>query len=412
MRLAVVGGGLSGLVAAIELSSEHEVILYEENDEVGGRVRSKRRDGFVFDRGFQVLFTAYPEARRYLDYDALDLRPYDPGARVASEDGVSTLADPLRDPFAAPAALLSRDATFLDKLRVLRLRAALRGKTRDEIFDGDGTSTREYLGARGFSSRFIERFAEPFYGGITLDRSLETSSSVFEFTFSCLSRGRTVVPARGMGAIPEQLADKAREMDVEILTDTHVEDTVPKGDRVEVVTETSEEYDGVVVATDPHEAERLTGVETPDGGKGCTTVYYVLDESLGVGKKLLLNADQRDGEPNQLAPVSNVAPEYSPPETPMVSATWLEPRDDPDTLDEGTRAALARWGFDVGIEMVHLDTVEFAQFEQPPGAHSSLPSNEAPEGNVVLAGDYTEDSSINGAMLSGRRAAESLDSLE
>jgi len=362
-------------------------------------------------RGFQVLFTAYPETRRYLDYDALDLRDYSPGARIASDDGVSTLADPLRSPRDAPAAFLSRDVTFADKLRVLWLRTALRRKRRDDCFDGDETTTRDYLRERGFSSRFVSRFAEPFYGGVTLDRSLGASSSVFEFTFSCLASGRTVVPARGMGAIPEQLAERAAEAGAEVVTGTAVETVAPKGGAVSVEADATEEYDAVVVATDPSEAERLTGVETPDGGKGCTTAYYVLDEPLDVGKKLVLNADPRGDEPSHIAPVSEVAPEHSPDETPMVSATWLEPRDDTNALDEGTHAALARWGFDVGPEQVHVDSVEFAQFGQPPGFREALPTNDAPDGNVYIAGDFTEDSSINGAMLSGRRAAEAVELL-
>jgi hypothetical protein len=107
-----------------------------------------------------------------------------------------------------------------------------------------------------------------------------------------------------------------------------------------------------------------------------------------------------------------VAPEHAPEGTPVVSATWLEPRDDAGALDEGVRAALGRWGFDTDAERVHYDTVEFAQFPQPPGFRETLPSNDAPDGNVFLAGDYTEDSSINGAMLSGRRAAECVGSLQ
>jgi len=317
----------------------------------------------------------------------------------------------LRAPRDTLASLLSRDATFADKLRVLRLRAELRGKTRDECFAGGGETTREYLRERGFSPRFVERFAEPFYGGITLDRSLETSSSVFEFTFSCLSRGRTVVPARGMGAIPEQLAERARDEGAEVVTGTRVGDITPKDGAVGVEADASEEYDAVVVATDPHEAERLTGVETPDGGKGCTTAYYALDEPIG-GKKLVLNADPRGDEPSHVAPVSNVAPEQSPRDTPVVSATWLGTRDDTEALDEGMSAALARWGFDTDADHVHHDTVEFAQFPQPPGFREMLPSNDSPDGNVFLAGDYTEDSSINGAMLSGRRAAEAVGSLQ
>jgi Flavin containing amine oxidoreductase. len=141
------------------------------------------------------------------------------------------------------------------------------------------------------------------------------------------------------------------------------------------------------------------------------TQYYVVSDPLDVGKKIVLNADQRDGEPNQVVPVSNVAPEHSPSETPLISATWLEPREEGSALTGGTRGALSRWGFDVDVEPVHTAVVEFAQFGQPPNVHETLPSNDAPEGNVFLAGDYTHDSSINGAMLSGRRAAELVESV-
>jgi len=310
---------------------------------------------------------------------------------LASDDGVSTLTDPFRDPKDALGALASRDVTFADKLRVLRLRFALKNKTRDEIFAGDDEdeTTREYLRRRGFSSRFVSRFAEPFYGGITLDRSLGASKRVFEFTFSCLASGKTVVPARGMGEIPKQLAEKACDAGTEVVMGTRVEGVTAKGKGADAAVDlktnaTTEEYDAVVVATDPHEAERLTGVGTPDGGKGCTTQYYVASEPLDVGKKIVLNADQRDDEPNQVVPVSNVAPEQSPPDTPLISATWLEPCDseDEDTLAEGTRNVLERWGFDASIEPVQTEAVEFAQFGQPPGVHETLPANNAPEGNA------------------------------
>jgi len=411
VRIGIVGAGLAGLVASLELAHEHDVTVYEESDEVGGRVRTVLEDDFVFDRGFQVLFTAYPEARRYLDYDALDLREFDPGARIASEDGVSTLADPLRSPKDALPSLLSDDATFADKLRLLRLRLGLQGADRDDCFTGEETTIRDYLDGRGFSSVFIESFAEPFYGGITLDRSLGTSSHVFEFTFSCLSSGRTVVPAEGMGAIPQHLASKAREEGAEFETNVRVRSVSSDG-TVETP-EATHENDAVVVATDPAGAERLTDVSTPDGAKGCVTQYYVADESLGVGKKILLNADRRDGEPNQLVPVSSVVPEHSPDGTTLVSATFLgdEPQNrDDEELSESTRGVLGRWGsgedFDVSLETVHTARVPLAQFEQNPGFADELPSQDAPDGNVFLAGDYTHDSSINGAMLSGRRVAQ------
>ena len=73
--VAVVGAGLAGLAAADRLTRAGlDVVVLEAYDGVGGRVRTDRVDGFLLDRGFQVLNTAYPATRRVLDLDALELR--------------------------------------------------------------------------------------------------------------------------------------------------------------------------------------------------------------------------------------------------------------------------------------------------------------------------------------------------
>jgi len=82
-EVLIVGAGLAGLCYARrlgELGIPYQIL--EASDDVGGRVRTDRVDGFLLDRGVQVLLTAYPEARRVLDYTSLDLRPFYPGALV------------------------------------------------------------------------------------------------------------------------------------------------------------------------------------------------------------------------------------------------------------------------------------------------------------------------------------------
>ena len=70
--IIIVGAGVAGLVCAIEIHrGGRPVLVLDAASEVGGRVRSTTRDGLVFDYGFQVLFTAYPTLRSYLDLDAL-----------------------------------------------------------------------------------------------------------------------------------------------------------------------------------------------------------------------------------------------------------------------------------------------------------------------------------------------------
>jgi len=412
-EVVIVGGGLAGLVAARRLADNGaDVTLFERRDELGGRVRSRTVDGFTLDRGFQVLFTEYPAVRAELDRDALDLRTFAPGATIARPDHRSTLADPLRAPFAAIESAMNPDVTVMDKLRVLQLRRQLATADPETLLDGPAESIRSYLDRKGFSDRFLENFAAPFYGGVTLDRSLSTDAGIFRYTFSMLSRGNTAVPAQGMGALSDQLAARARGSGVTVEADTEVAavDSDDGSGTVEAGGETVD-ADAVVVATDPKRASELMGVETvPTDPRGCVTQYFSTraHRSLNTGRRLVLNAV--DSCPNTVAPLSTVAPEYAPDGKALLSATTLGVPDRTDeALATAVRDALVTWypehRFD-DLELVATDRIEFAQFDQPPGFRDDLPSADAPEGSVYLAGDYTQWSSIQGALESGQIAAE------
>ncbi|MFB6157203.1 MAG: NAD(P)/FAD-dependent oxidoreductase [Haloferacaceae archaeon] len=411
--VVVVGAGLAGLVVARRLADAGaSVTVLERRDGVGGRVRTRERDGFTLDRGFQVFFPAYPAASGELDLAALDLRRFRPGAVIAREGRRSVLSDPLRDPRAAVESALNPEVPASDKLRTLLLRRDLRGRSEDEVFSGRDLSIREYLDEWGFSDRYVERFVAPFYGGITLDRSLSTSKRVFEYTFRMLSESAAALPADGMGAIPAQLADRARTAGAEIRTGERVTavDTADGGVTVEADTRLG--ADAAVVATDPRTARDLTGVgSVPTEAVGCVTQYYALPEhaALDTGRKLVLNAD--DAAPNTLVPLSEVAPEYAPDGRELVCATFLGDgalgRSD-DELAVLTREAFGSWYPErsaASLDRLATDRIEFAQFAQPPGVHESLPDARDPDGPVYLAGDYTTWSSIQGAIRSGREAA-------
>ena len=415
--VVVVGAGLAGLVTARRLAAaDIDVTVYERRDEVGGRVRTERRDGYRLDRGFQVLFTAYPMVKAELDLDALDLRRFKPGATIARPGKRSVLSDPLRDPGALLSSVQNDEVTTTDKLRTLALRQHVTAQREDEFFAGRDASIREYLREWGFSRQYVENFVAPFYGGITLDRSLSTSRHVFEYTFRALSEGSIAVPAEGMQAIPEQLADHAREAGAESRLGEPVEAIDDDGDGVMVTTtEETVDADAVVVAVDPKRAQELTGVDAiPTEARSCVTQHYRLPagEAPATGKRLLLNAG--DESPNTVVNMTAVVPEYAPGDVDLLNATFLgeEPQDVPaEELEERTRRALESWyperAFE-NLERVETHRIPFAQFDQPPGVYDDLPATRAAGGRVYLAGDYTRWSSTQGAMRSGRDAAEAL----
>src|SRR5258706_16137972 len=95
----IVGAGLAGLCCARELQAKGVSFqILESSDGIGGRVRTDQVDGFLLDRGFQVLLTAYPEARAVLDYAALDLKKFTPRTLSWFAGGLNQLVDPWRPP--------------------------------------------------------------------------------------------------------------------------------------------------------------------------------------------------------------------------------------------------------------------------------------------------------------------------
>ncbi|RCU46202.1 FAD-dependent oxidoreductase [Haloplanus salinus] len=415
--VAVVGAGLAGLVAARHLADAGaSVTVFERRDDVGGRVRTGHEDGFTIDRGFQVLFTAYPAVRRELDLSALDLGAFSPGAVIARPGERSVLSDPLRDPFSLTDSIFNREVTTTDKLRTLALRQHVGGRDEAEIFDSDDAPIDDYLRDWGFSTDYVDNFVAPFYGGITLDRSLSTSKRVFEYTFKSMSEGKIALPAEGMAAVPAQLADHARGAGATIHLGAPVAAVTPDGDGTTVETETrTVDADAAVVATDPRTARRLTGVATiPTTGRPSTTLYCALPDDTPLDDKRKIHLNAASDSPNIVVPLSSVAPSYAPDDRTFLAATFLGgdalDADEADLL-ESVRDALAAWYPERlfgGLEAVHTERIEFAQFAQPPGVHDDLPDIRDPNGPVYLAGDYTTWSSIQGAMRSGREAAEAV----
>jgi phytoene dehydrogenase-like protein len=162
------------------------------------------------DHGFQVLLTAYPEAKKHLDFQELDLQEFLPGAVVFKNKKQKIIGDPLKDPSLVFSTLFSGIGNFSDKFKVLKLNSILKKKSLSEIFSDKEQATLSYLQDFGFSSEIIDDYFKPFFSGIFLETKLETSSRMFEFVFKMFGEGSAAIPRKGMEAIPKQLSQKLK----------------------------------------------------------------------------------------------------------------------------------------------------------------------------------------------------------
>ncbi len=402
--VVIVGAGLAGLTCARVLAAGGAAVqVLEAGDGVGGRVRSDRVDGFVLDRGFQVFLTHYPEARRLLDLDALDLCAFEPGARVWTGEGFSVIGDPFRDPSRLFETLRADVGSLFDKLRILKLRQRSLSGPETTPFERAERSTVAELKALGFSSRVIERFFRPFLGGVFLDGRLETSNRMLYFTWRHFAGGDVAVPAGGMGRIPAQLAAGLPA------------GTVRLGARVaqvhhdRVVLDDGEQVFGLpVVATDGGSAAKLLGVEARRG-QDTTCVWYAADDAPLASRHLMLDGTGR-GPVNHMALMSEVAPAYAPAGQALLSVNVLgTPDADDEALDGAIRAQLTEWlgGAVAGWRRLAVQRIRDALPAQPPGVLDP-PERPLTMGGIHVCGDHRHNGSINGAMASGRRIAEAL----
>ena len=303
----VVGAGLAGLAAARQIKSRgRSVIVIEAQDGVGGRVRTDKVDGFLLDRGFQVLLTAYPELKTQIDMSALDLKMFSSGALVMRDGKPSVVTDPFREPKRAAATVFAPIGSLTDKLRVAALRWRVMHRNEDKILNSADISTVVALRGLGFSTKMIDRFFRPLFGGIQLDPELRTSRRMFEIIFKYLSEGQSALPTNGMSAIPEQMAKHLGAENIFLNTRvTNIESGFVSTANTRIETK------AVVVATDqPSASELLRTSEITSRVAGC--VYFSADAPPTHEKFVVLDGTGQ-GPVLNAAVLSNIAPSYAPP---------------------------------------------------------------------------------------------------
>jgi phytoene dehydrogenase-like protein len=380
--ILIIGGGIAGLQAASILHTKRiDFILFEKQAYVGGRVSSIVKDGFILDRGFQVLQTSYPEVQRSLDLAELNLHFFESGAMVKDQ----LFFNPLRRPF----DLFSSDIlTFKDVFSLIKIWFRLQGN--EPALDGNKQTTQELINSYAFSDRFKNEFLVPFFQGVFLQESLTQPASLFFYYLQQFLYGNAAIPAGGMQAIADQMAsslpaDKLK-LNQEIVAISPTSVTLKSGEIIE--------GNAVILAVDLPVAAKLLGVKSPET-LGSRTFYFSAKSSVNqpgllrlVGEEHLLH----------FTCLTDVNPDLAPKGKALYSATSLK-----NSSETEIKAALERQL--PGKKLTFLQSFDLPHSLQLVDDYEAI--KKAAEG-IVLAGDYLEFPSLQGALESGRKAADEI----
>ncbi|WP_409073549.1 FAD-dependent oxidoreductase [Micromonospora chalcea] len=394
--VVVVGGGLAGLATTRRLHRAGVPWrLLEASDRLGGRVATDRVDGFLLDRGFQVLNTAYPRLAGLVDVGALEMGWFTPGVLVRRGDRLERLVNPLREPAGAPATLTAGIGTLTDRLRFGALAAGYATLPVGRLLNTPETSAEKALRRAGLSDAIIEELLRPFLSGVLLDRELATSSHVLAVIMRSFARGRIGLPADGMAALPRALAAPLPAELIDL--NTPVTEVAPGRVRTPSGEITCR---AVVVAADPPAAATLLP-GLPRVRMHAYTTYYHRTETAPLDEPiLLLDGDRRETIANTVV-VSRAAPTYAPDGQHLVATSVVGPQTPPEPV---IRRELDRLYGRSTADWTHLTTITVPD---------ALPAAPPPQGRLrkpvalgdglYVAGDHRDSPSIQGALASGWR---------
>ncbi len=379
----VIGAGLAGMAAALTLQkSGCDVAVIESSDRTGGRIASDEIDEFILDRGFQLINGNYSEIKRWRLLEDIDFKIAPRTIGVSTLDGIVRLGDPRS---ALMSALSNKSGSLYSKVSFLRY---LTSPARIN------ESVEEHFLRTGVSDLYFKTL-KPFLQGVFLADPSKVSAMIGREIIGSFINGRSGIPMRGVGDMAVRMA--ARITDLRL--NTQAEEFLDGG------VQTNQGFikaEKIILATDLTTAGQLLGAGQIGRLTGSTTWYHATENPPTKNAELIVDSVNRGPVVNSIV-ISNLAKGYAPAGQSLISSTTIKHASE----SEVRRQLALMWG----------SSTEDWRFLAKYEINSALPlfqpgyvktKNIKTEKNVYSAGDYLESPSQNGALLSGRKAAEQL----
>lgn len=400
IKIHIIGAGISGLIAAKVLEeNDYSPTLIESSNNVGGRIKTIIKEGYQLDKGFQVLLTEYPKAKKHLDYRALRLQKLVSGACIFINNKQFIIGNPIRNISLLIPTLFSDIGNISDKLKILKLYLYLRFKSIEKIFSSKELKTIDYLEKYGFSKKIIENFFEPFFAGIFLETELSTSSRMFEFVFKMFAQGDVAIPESGIQEIPYQIAKKLTRTNFMFSTQV---DKILEGEII-LKNKSKIKSDYTIIATEAKnllEGHNLNSVKW----KSCVNFYFEIEKkSLRNGLIGLLPG--KNTVINNIFFVSGIKSKFTGAKQ-LLSVTVIDSKSFSNgNLIDRVKYELKKY---CRINVIRLIS-QFNITKSLPDLHdlsnTKTPSEFQISNSIFLAGDHELNPSLNAAITSGEMSA-------
>ncbi len=394
-KVIVVGGGLSGLSAAIELERQGvNVTIVESSSRIGGRLKTDHYKGFKLDHGFQVLLTSYREVKRLGLKTDLDLKKFQSGAALRFEKLWLSIYNPVAHPLRFFKTLKCLPIKFL--IDFFRL-----AKPLFSPFNSKG-STLDYINKIKLSFYFKNYFIKPFFAGVFLETELKTRALFFQKYLRCFFMGKAALPIGGMEQIPKELLRRLSRTQV-LLNSSVV--SVGKGE-VCLSNGDTLRAEAVILALSNPALNKLDKRIKLVKSLPVTCLYYTVPKgSLDVEGILYLGFNSAI---NNVCFPSIVQPSYAPAGYDLISVSVVDLKwqNNPRLVGQ-VENELCNW---FGLDLKKLKLLKSYSIKHALPTQYKLPAKylefENKEPNIFYAGESTGYASIDGALLSGKVAAQ------